>query len=348
MDKEFPIHKIILCGCSQYFRSLFTRWSPKEENLYIFNNVSPGIMQLIIEFAYIGFVEVCQDNVQDLFVASDYFHVQGLIQACCTFIQQHLATENCIEVWQFAQNYFRPSLKLSAYLFIIRNFRYVCMSSNFLQLSVEELSTIIEKDQLEVKEESTVFEAVVRWIKHSPQERNRFISVLLPKVYICGGFNGNDCLSSAECYCPETDQWTLISPMSINRSGVGVITFQDHIFAVGGFDGEVRLNSAEAYNPRTNTWHAVPSMRSPRSNFGIEVIDDYLFVAGGYNGLTTIAEVELYDINAGEWLVAPAMEISRSALSCCVVTGLTNMADYAASRNLPPTEQNVMESEEPD
>ncbi|KAI3357286.1 hypothetical protein L3Q82_015732 [Scortum barcoo] len=153
------------------------------------------------------------------------------------------------------------------------------------------------------------------------------------KVYICGGFNGSECLLTAECYKPETDQWTMIASMGTRRSGLGVIAYAGHIFAVGGFTGTSRLRTAEAYNPNTDTWHAVPSMLNPRSNFGIEVIDDRLFVVGGFNGFTTTLDVECYDVETGEWSDVHDMEISRSALSCCVVSGIPNIAEYAAPRH---------------
>lgn len=71
-------------------------------------------------------------------------------------------------------------------------------------------------------------------------------------------------------------------------------------------------------------------MLSARSNFGIAVIDDYLYVVGGFNGLTTTFDAECYDVNAGEWSAIRDMETSRSALSCCVVHGFPNIADYAS------------------
>lgn len=52
------------------------------------------------------------------------------------------------------------------------------------------------------------------------------------QVYICGGFNGNECLSTAEVYDTTTDQWTFISPMRSRRSGVGVIAYGKQVYAV--------------------------------------------------------------------------------------------------------------------
>lgn len=98
----------------------------------------------------------------------------------------------------------------------------------------------------------------------------------------------------------------------------------------------MRLRSAEAYNPKTNRWHAVPSMWTPRSNFGIEVIHDRLFVVGGYDGSTTIPNVECYEARANEWTEASDMQIARSALSCCVISRLPNMAEYAVPRDSLP------------
>ncbi|KAM9359147.1 kelch-like protein 10 [Symphorus nematophorus] len=177
-----------------------------------------------------------------------------------------------------------------------------------------------------------------QWTMIAPMNEPRSdasCTTLHDKVYICGGFTGAEVLSTAECYNPQTNQWTLIASMGSRRSGVGVITYADQIFAVGGFSGTTRLCTAEAYNPNTNTWHAVPSMLNPRSNFGIEVIEDRLFVVGGYNGFTTTQDIECYDAEAGEWSDVHHMEISRSALSCCVVYHLPNIAEYAAPHNSP-------------
>jgi len=86
----------------------------------------------------------------------------------------------------------------------------------------------------------------------------------------------------------------------------------------------------EAYSPVANAWHAVPTMFSPRINFGIEVVDDLLFAVGGFNGSTTTSNAEYYDEKANKWYSVRDMDIGRSALSCCVVPGLSNIRDYVA------------------
>lgn len=85
-------------------------------------------------------------------------------------------------------------------------------------------------------------------------------------------------------------------------------------------------------------------MLTPRSNFGIEVIDDRLFAVGGFNGFSTTFNVEYYDALTNEWYEACDMEIFRSALSCCVVSGLSNLTEYTLPRDILPL-ANVPEEE---
>ncbi|KAM8972338.1 kelch-like protein 10 [Pelodytes ibericus] len=175
-----------------------------------------------------------------------------------------------------------------------------------------------------------------QWTLIAPMHEQRSdasATTIFGKVYICGGFNGNECLLTAEFYNPETNQWTMISPMSSRRSGVGVIAYGDQVYVVGGFDGNNRLRSAECYNPISNSWRTIPAMFNPRSNFGIEVLDDLLFVLGGFNGFMTTSNVECYDDKSEEWYDANDMSVNRSALSCCVVPGLSNVREYSARRD---------------
>ncbi|XP_072524064.1 kelch-like protein 10 [Salminus brasiliensis] len=537
-EVEFKAHKIILCACSEYFRVLFTssHWKCSKKSVFTIPDMSPYIMELILQYAYSDDVVITSENVQHLLAAADQLDVLGLVGLCCNFLEKQLCPENCIGICRFADCYSCSELYQRAYAYILHHFEEVVREpgEEFLELTLPQLSDVLEKDELNVKKEETVFEAVLKWIEHSPMLRSSCIVVLLPKVrmglmsanfflsnvrnnplvsshlqcqpivarvmktlhhicrngltytcyldpvsrprlpysilfaiggwsgsnptnaieaydsradrwmlipwaeesarayhgtafldgvlyiiggfnrltyfntvqkfnpvthawqqagpmhfcrcyvsvtvldghvyamggfngyerlnsaeryepktnqwsllppmheersdasattlngkvYICGGFNGSECLFTAECYDPQTSQWTLIAPMQTSRSGVGVVAFNQRVFVIGGFDGVNRLRSAEAYNPNTDSWSAVSSMFHPRSNFGIEVLDDRLYVAGGFNGHTTVSSSEYYEEKADEWFDIQDMHVNRSALSCCVVSGLPNVAEY--------------------
>ncbi|XP_076741497.1 kelch-like protein 10 [Maylandia zebra] len=546
-DVEFPVHRIILCNCTPYFRALFTHCSDPDKQVFNIPGLSSEMMALIINFAYTGSVSIAGENVVELLMAADQFKAMDIVKLCSDFLGEQLCPENCVGIWQFTKVCLSPELRAKAYHYIISNFEQVVLEEEFLQLTVEELTDILDREDLNVQLETTVYEALTKWISHVPVQRKQHLTALLSKVrlglmtsdylkdhvlsselveanseclsmisnaildihdlgsrpfisalyhplarprlphsillaiggwsggeptngieaydcranrwvnvtnnlecprayygaaflngyvysvggfdgvehfnsvrrfdlttrawnevapmhsrrcyvsvtvlngfiyalggydghvrlssaeryqpelnqwsliapmheqrsdascttlnnriYICGGLNGNECLQTAEYYNPESNQWTMISPMNSRRSGIGVIAYADHVFAVGGFDGNNRLRTAEAYNPHTNTWNLVFSMLTPRSNFGIEVIDDRLFVVGGFNGFTTTSDVEYYTALTNEWYEACGMDIFRTALSCCVVSGLSNLTEYTFPRDFLPLE-NVLE-----
>jgi len=186
-------------------------------------------------------------------------------------------------------------------------------------------------------------------------QNNRFKFYLLLKfrVYCAGGFNGQECLFTAEFYCPENRIWTQITPMRSRRSGVSIISYNGDVFAVGGFDGTSRLKTSEVripylkhnrlyklqvYDPESNTWRSLSNMVNPRSNFGIEVLDGCVVAVGGFNGFQTTYNVEQYDIEADEWYEIQDMSIFRSALGCTIVKNIKMdiLRRFCAPRNPLP------------
>ncbi|XP_038150184.1 kelch-like protein 10 [Cyprinodon tularosa] len=545
---EFKVHKLILCDFAQYFRNLFTNVHSSDQEVFIIPGISAEILKIIIEYVYTNSLNVTENNVLELLLASNQLGLYKVVHACCVYVEGLISPENCIGLWSYTATVCRqPVLNFKIYQYILQHFELVALCNEFLHLSAEELAKIIEEDNLVVRKESLVFEAILRWISHYPANRKTHFSALLSKVrlalldsqyikdnvkpsimlqgqqllyllsiatrtkivqyfygsslngisnpcarprlptaillafggwsgisptngieaydvranlwlnvtdrsqpprayqgtallngfiysiggfnkleyfnsvckfdpitrnwqevapmhyrrcyvsmtvlnsciyamggyngitrlrsaeyyrpeinqwsliaamneqrsdahcttlnnkiYICGGFNGHSSLQTAECYSLQTGQWTMITPMIRRRSGIRVIAHAGLLYAVGGFDGSRRLRSVEVFNPDTYLWRDVASMIRRRSNFGIGVVEGRLYVAGGFNGLTTCNNVECYDADTNRWSEVCSMGISRSALSCCVITGLPNMADYVIPRcHLPllPVEQ---------
>lgn len=71
-----------------------------------------------------------------------------------------------------------------AHQFILDNFEQVFTTEEFHQLSAKELGDIIQSDELKVRKESTVFEAVHRWITHAPETRQEHLMELLSMVHL--------------------------------------------------------------------------------------------------------------------------------------------------------------------
>ncbi len=65
----------------------------------------------------------------------------------------------------------------------MENFPIVATNSNeLLELSSTALIELLSSDDLNVKNEELVFDAITRWISHDPEERKKYILELLKSV----------------------------------------------------------------------------------------------------------------------------------------------------------------------
>ncbi len=211
-DTHFKVHKIILCGCSPYFRwgqtlsqffiyeynfqksvsslnllhrTLFsTQWTNTEEQSYDIPGMSSDTMSLIIQYAYARAVLITEENVPELLAAADQFLISDLLDACCQFLEANLCPENCIGSCMLTECFSSCSvLHHQARLYVLHHFEEVLhVSEEFLELSLGHLEEMIAQDELNVKQEEMVFEAIVRWIGHAPENRRKHIAVLLSKA----------------------------------------------------------------------------------------------------------------------------------------------------------------------
>ena len=84
------------------------------------------------------------------------------------------------------------------------------------------------------------------------------------RVYVAGGFTGEECVFSVECFDVDSDQWTRVPRMAVARSGVSVVAYRGRVVVLGGYDGHNRLKSVEVYDPDANQWKMLKPMLTKR------------------------------------------------------------------------------------
>ena len=80
------------------------------------------------------------------------------------------------------------------------------------------------------------------------------------------------CLSTVECYCPETNTWLPVAEMSCKRSGAGVGVMDGVLYAVGGHDGPTVRNTVETFDPAVGQWKTIADMSLCRRNAGTFIL----------------------------------------------------------------------------
>lgn len=108
-------------------------------------------MELIVEYAYTQHVNITEEDMHEVLITADHMAMRVLVSEGCTVLKAQMCVENCIGIWKFSHSYF-----CKAFQFILYN------SEEFLDLRVEQISEIIENDELNVKQENMGFEAVLQ------------------------------------------------------------------------------------------------------------------------------------------------------------------------------------------
>lgn len=115
------------------------------------------------------------------------------------------------------------------------------------------------------------------------------------KIYVVGGFNGQDVMCSAEVFDTSTNQWSYIKRMMTPRSGVSLVAHKNTLYAIGGFNGYNRLKTVEKLvlgsENGLDGWSKIAEMSTPRSNFATAILDDFIYVIGGFNGMYCLIEI---------------------------------------------------------
>jgi kelch-like protein 10 len=180
--KTSYIHRIILCAVSPYFKALFTNsLKGGEPEINEVNLDIPGhILDLILDYAYIGHCNVTSENLEQLLSTAKQYEILGVLHQCSQCLLEKLQPENCIGVFKLARQYFLRDFEDRRRRYICHNFKQILrQSSEFKDLLAEELEDILPDDELNVDNEESVSEAVIKWTEADLQAREQYLRTLI-------------------------------------------------------------------------------------------------------------------------------------------------------------------------
>ena len=79
------------------------------------------------------------------------------------------------------------------------------------------------------------------------------VAALNSKIYVTGG-GGGQIMSSVDCYDPNTNTWSQMANMNIDRRGHSLVSLHGRLYAIGGYANGGDVDSFEVYDPDNNTW----------------------------------------------------------------------------------------------
>ncbi|XP_067207770.1 kelch-like protein 10 isoform X2 [Linepithema humile] len=343
-DQVFPVHRAILSAVSPYFKALFTnslKGGKTETTEVVISSVPGEIFSLILDYAYTGTCNVNVDNVEQLLPLADQFEVLGIVQLCCQFLLQELRPENCLGIFKFARHYFCRDLEKQGRKYIRHHFKQILKeSAEFKELLCDELEAILRDDELNVKNEEIVFDAVKTWVENRVEERR----VYLPRLLECIRYG----LMSHKYFINNIVKWKLVEedeacqqilrPINAylieqdSKQNDGEIDLKNPLarpripyeilFAIGGWSAGSPTSFVETYDTRADRWFlSVNTDVTSRAYHGLCALNSLIYMIGGFDGNEHFNTVRCFDPVTKEWRERACMYHARCYVSVCAHGG---------------------------
>lgn len=302
------------------------------------------MFELLLNFAYTSHINITRTNVQSLLSAANLLDVAAVRDACCQVMEENMDVCNCIGVHCFSESLSCCQLQEKSKNFILKNFEGVSEHEEFLKLSRLKVIEFVSHEDLCVQSESSVFNAVIRWLEADKPSRSiQFESILrhvrlplLSPYFLVDVVAKHDVItSSEECkhLLEEAKTFHLLvdrrHEMITSRENCRFLPrrtsdMRDVIISVGGEDDKVVLRSVEMFEVETCQWQPLACLPFAISKHGLVVSGrGEVFMGGGeFPDGTASRSLWKYNPCLDRWAELAAMNTCRSELGECDVTEL--------------------------
>lgn len=320
-NSKIYAHKIILSAASPYFRAMFTgEMAESRQDEITIKDIDETAMEMLIDFCYSTKITIDEKSVQTLLPAACILQLQEVQDYCSEFLRSQLDPSNCLGIRAFADTHSCIELLRIAEKYMQNNFIDIIESDEFLLLPVNQLIEMIAADELNVKQEEQVYQAVMNWTAFNISERKPFLGQLMCHVRLplldtkfLVTKVGNDPLIKQDQTCRDLideakdyhllplDRSSMQGPRTKPRKPFLMI---EVLFAVGGWCSGDAISSVEMYDPQgasNGEWKIVTAMSKRRCGVGVAVLNEHIYAIGGHDGQSYLNSVERYDPLTNQW-----------------------------------------------
>ncbi|XP_035687984.1 kelch repeat and BTB domain-containing protein 8-like [Branchiostoma floridae] len=148
----------------------------------VLQGLDAGMFGEILSYIYSGTLHVSLDKVQPLYQAADLLQLDYVRDTCSSYMAMNVERFTCVDLYKFADVFSVDVVGKACQKCINRNFVEIASSKEFCSLSVNQLTEIISHDELDVKVETPVWEAVVSWVQYNREDRLHHLPSILPHI----------------------------------------------------------------------------------------------------------------------------------------------------------------------
>jgi len=137
------------------------------------------------------------------------------------------------------------------------------------------------------------------------------LAVLEDRLYLFGGWDGQQFLDTVLIYDPVFDEWSEGYKMSEPRADAAAAVIDDEIHLLGGSNQDGALDLYQVYSPsqdngEANPWRQEVPLPEPRSGMGVAAVIDVIYLVGGQGKGESTLPTWGHLTKTKEWLKIPA------------------------------------------
>ncbi|XP_060691187.1 kelch repeat and BTB domain-containing protein 8 isoform X3 [Hemiscyllium ocellatum] len=292
--------------------------------------VEDDAMRLVLDYAYTSRVSLTEVNVQALFTAASIFQIPLLQDQCAQYMISRLDPQNSIGVFMFADAYGHQELKEKAQDYIRKKILCVAKEQEFLHLTKDQLTSILNSDDLNVEKEECVYESIIQWLEHNRDKREPHLADIFAKC-VRVPLMEKTFLQKIPC--------TFAQAMARNSSEHGNSDGADSCRPRLGMTASQMIICFEAANKHSGKKQTVPCLdtvtgevfklcKPPNDLREVGILvspDNDIYIAGGYRPSNSDVSIDhkaesdfwMHDHAANRWL--PRAPLLRARIGCKLV-----------------------------
>ncbi|KAH9514610.1 hypothetical protein Btru_023052 [Bulinus truncatus] len=166
-NTKFECHSFLLSVCSGFFKSILKDNVESEQKYVKINDITAKTFRHVLKALYSGIDIINNKNITYIWYASHKLQIPFLTARCENLALLFTTLMNCKEIYDCAKKLKSQAVLSHILEFIAKNFNDCKDSELLVDLSGDDLLSIIKHEDLVVKNEDIVIDVIFEWMDHS-------------------------------------------------------------------------------------------------------------------------------------------------------------------------------------
>ncbi|XP_013400496.1 kelch-like protein 26 [Lingula anatina] len=182
-EEKFEVHKVVLAGCSDYFRALFTHgMRESRSNVLQLDGLDTMAMRQLVNFAYSGKLHLNLDNIENVLSVASFLQMTSAMELCSSFLKSNITFDNAEKLSALAETHGLVKVNQYKKKYILDNFYEFSQTDQFLKLDAKTLADYLADDSLKTTTEARLLKCALRWYDHDPEARKNVAHSVFEKI----------------------------------------------------------------------------------------------------------------------------------------------------------------------